>query len=369
MFLKSTRAKVVYPYEAQLPDELTLKPGDMVEIDDWGFQSKSNMKWAKGRKSFHGEKGLFFREFVQPIFTEETDGGSLGHDKGMYKGREYVLKQKPEEWLECVVCKELAYDPHQTSCCGHTLCLQCATKWKEKSNTCVNCRKEPFEFLKDPRAERLIMGLNATCPNSRHGCDWVGSLGRVQSHLETACTFGYLCKRFAPDTEVDCPCCACTVVDSRTQKKLFCGRMKYSEIALSGPDPLQPAHFKVCPEWPMRCPNKCSDTLTRSSLPIHLQEDCPNQILACDFSSMGCPVRGKRSELLKHTKGDLMEHLAILLQHHKLLSAELEKTKEDNIQLRVQQEIFTSELTLVKEENAKLEQKVAELASKKRKFF
>ena len=345
VFPKCTTVKVVYPYEAQLPDELSLSPGDVVEVTNWDFESRP--KWAKGIALEKDKEGIFLTRFVQPVLTEETNKteGTQGHSN-TYRGRKYVFAEKPEEWLECLICSELAYDPHQSSCCGHTLCLRCATKWKKSSNSCVNCGREPFQFQKDSRAERLVTGLSVPCPNARHGCEWKGSLSRVESHLEITCDFGYLNKKFTPDSILDCPCCARYVIDKATQKTLSCGRMNYYEIVNY--------HYKTCSDWPMRCPNGCLDPLTRVSLPVHLGVDCPEEIVSCDFSSMGCTARSERKEMKKHVAKDVAQHLTVLLIDH--------------MRVKERQTVLANELEKTKKENLKLQEKVAEL-SKKKKFF
>ena len=384
VFPKCITVKAVYPYEAQLPDELTLSPGDVVEVTNWDFESSP--KWAKGRALEKNEEGLFFTGFVQPLRTEETSKtkGAQGYSN-TYRGREYVFAEKPEEWLECLICRELVYEPHLSSCCGHTLCLRCATKWKERSNSCVNCRREPFEFQKDPRAERLVAGLEVSCVNSQYGCKWKGSLSRVESHLETMCNFGYLNKTFTPNSIVDCPCCARSVVDKATEKKLSCGRIKYSILTES--------HYCMCPDWPMRCPNGCPDPLTRASLPVHLGVNCPEEIVSCDYSSMGCTVQAKQKEIKKHLDMDVVQHLSMLLNNCTMVNeqqkAQLDEVKSENAKLREQQrilsakfvemkamnaklceqqDVLSAEVDKLKEENVRMGQKVDEL-SKKRRFF
>ena len=347
VFPQFTTVWVDYPYEAHLPDELTLSPGDVVEVTNWDLESRP--KWAKGRIRSTGEEGFFYTDFVRPTFPKLAHNGDTiqGHID-LYCGREYVFADKPEEWLECVICKELAYNPHKSSCCGHMLCLNCATKWKERSDSCVACRHEPLELQRETRAEQMLSGLAVSCPNTRHGCEWKGTLGCVESHLDATCVFGYLNKEFTPDSIVDCPCCARPAVDKATQKKFFCGRMKYYELFKY--------HYKTCSDWPMRCPNRCPDPLTRASLPIHLGVDCPEEIVSCDFSSMGCTVRSKRKEMKKHVVEDVAQHLTVLLSDHmrvkeqlKRVTLELDKTKAENAKLHQQQRILSDELDKVKD--------------------
>ena len=69
---------------------------------------------------------------------------------------------------------------------------------------------------------------------------------------------------------------------------------------------------------------------TGFSLPIHLIDDCPNQIIACEFSAMGCEFRDKRKEVQKHYTEDIAQHMSALLgDYMKVKSCVKELTAEN----------------------------------------
>ena len=93
---------------------------------------------------------------------KEVHSKSLGYE-ACYKRREYIFKENLNE-MECIICQDVISSAHQTSCCGNTVCLQCASKWKERSNSCPQCRKQPFMIIKDPRMQHQITGATVYCP-------------------------------------------------------------------------------------------------------------------------------------------------------------------------------------------------------------
>ena len=146
---------VIFPYYGKLYNELAMKPGVVITVDDWTVSDD----WARG--TLNDKMGLFYKPFVKPSSEvpspndcklKEVRGKPTGYEV-CYRGREYVLKEKLDE-VECIICHELADSAHQTSCCGNTVCLECANKWKKTSNSCPQCRKQPLEIVVDPKTQR-----------------------------------------------------------------------------------------------------------------------------------------------------------------------------------------------------------------------
>ena len=137
---------VIYPYDGKLDDELAMKSGDVITVDDWDVSND----WARG--TLNGKTGLFYKAFTKPSsempsaedFKLKEVRGKLKGYKVTYKGREYILKEKLDE-VECIICHQLADKVHQTSCCGNTVCLQCTNNWKNNNNSCPQCRKQPLK--------------------------------------------------------------------------------------------------------------------------------------------------------------------------------------------------------------------------------
>ena len=170
--------------------------------------------------------------------------------KACYKGTEFIfLEQIPEDFI-CIICQELLQSPMLTSC-GHLFCYKCLKKTLDKKN-CPVCRRpytrSPF---KDEFHDRKIKTLLVRCVNMAKGCGWKGELGHVYEHL----------------------------------LKSSCGQL------------------------PITCPNKCrEEKLLLEDIEAHLRV-CPEQVVACHCSSLGCQERMKRKEMSKHLEDNKDTHL------------------------------------------------------------
>ena len=51
---------VMFPYDEKLADDLAMKPGDVITVDNWD-ESKY---WAKG--TLNGKTGMFYKAFTKP---------------------------------------------------------------------------------------------------------------------------------------------------------------------------------------------------------------------------------------------------------------------------------------------------------------
>ena len=347
---------IIYPYNGQLKDELAMKPGDVISVDNW----TASDNWARG--TLNGKMGLFYKPFVKPSSDvpspndcklKEVRVKPKGYEV-CYRGREYVLKEKLDE-VECIICHELADNAHQTSCCGNTICLECANKWKRTSNSCPQCRKQPLEIVVDPKTQRRITGATAYCPNYQFGCSWVGGFGRVTQHLDDNCEFEgkecphTKCNNIVPKKFLEyhtsklclwrpqaCPCCGTrkewlsdgTPISSdrvstfqSILKGFFSSTLTYHDIITD--------HHHKCYDWPARCPNSCDPylTLTWSTVDTHVAKECPETLVDCKFAEVGCQVRRKRKDMPEHMKDALSEHMTAMFE-------ELMKVKGENAELK-----------------------------------
>ena len=335
---------VQYPYDAQLPDELSIRPGDRIVVENWD----SGEHWTCGKLLSTGQCGKVYKGFLK--IGEEKEGEHISHSTSelqhdseflsnrpmaAFRGKHYMLEETPQDWLQCIVCRELACNPQQTLCCGQTLCYECTDKWSKQSNSCPHCRSEPFEVVADPRSERYIAGLTSFCPNVSIGCKWRGSLKKVEKHMKTECPCEnvhctkcdklMLRKKIPTHSEnecelreVSCPCCGSLdscVTMSHVGEALFCNSDS-SATRLTFAD-LVNRHYKECPQWPARCPNSESCNMgvsfTFSSLAEHLNNDCPHALVSCQFAAVGCDCLVLRKDLPQHLTEALMTHMQLLL--------------------------------------------------------
>ena len=359
--LGSISVEVVYPYDAVLKDEMTIKPGDVI------FVEELSGNWWRGRNRMTSQTGLFHKDFVKacsidsveripPQSQQKPEGYCVG-----YKKSSYCVKEKPGDDLECIICHQLAYEPRQTSCCGHTVCCGCADQWRGNNNSCPQCRRSPLNLTDDPRTMRYISGLSAYCPNYEKGCKWTGSLKDVDNHLSETCQFAVIncgqCfesiqRKYRNEHEKEkclkrsivCPCCGCSKRQTHKSKPFWptmSSKYAYSAAEFTYQSLIQ-YHYKECPKWPLRCPNYCGmdNLLTRSSLRDHLRIHCLEQVISCQFAEIGCTVRVKRKEMADHIQQSMGEHMTAMLSGYIKVKKELNEVKKENQQLKVVYEVL-----------------------------
>ena len=365
---------VIFPYNGKLEGELDIVPCDIITVDDWDVSDD----WAKG--TLNGKTGLFFKAFVKPssevpspdnLKLEEVRGKPEGYE-ATYRGKEYVLKEKLED-VECVVCREVAHELRQTSCCGKTICLGCAETWKKTrtsgtSGSCPECR-EDFDAIKDPRTQRRLTGTSVHCPMYSLGCDWVGGFGRVKQHAKNECPFEMVkctdvnCKEKVPrrflelhktqlcqKRSVACPSC-----DLATRPGLLNPLpLRYSDIITK--------HWLECPMWPTRCPDACDPylTLTRCELASHMKK-CSKARIECKFARVGCKMRVKEEEMDEHLRDAKDEHLTAVFEKYTkakediaALTSKCKELEKENTTICEKHKTLVEEHSKIKEENAKL---------------
>ena len=351
MFLHRTY-KVKYPYDAELSDELTIRPGDGIEVDQ--EEEPEDSLWLRGRKApkqRHDSSRYdcyFYRAFTTVTMTrvpklcqvmmslsvvskaniQTREADMQTRAVLSYKEKAYFVVETPSMELECIIYKNLADEPHQTGCCGHTVCFKCADEWREKNNSCPNCCEAPLDLAKDTRTKRFISSLVVYCSHYKGGCEWKGSISELQSHLQSKCLYEEIpcgnegCSMKVMRKNINnhmkktcamrwqpCPCC----------KAMF----TYSEIINT--------HYKHCLSWPRRCPDHCGteEKLTRSTLQDHIDNNCPEQVISCQFAEAGCTVRVKRKEMANHVRKAVHEHMAAMMKDYVKVKREYGNLQKD----------------------------------------
>ena len=312
------RYEVIYPYDARLPDELTIRPGDVITAEE-GYNEEDSLWWMGiDEDGYNGYFYVMFAERLNESDEEESiESSTSATSADMYsvsfEGVSYFVEDQPGDELECIICKNLAYNPHQSKCCGHTMCYDCAHRWGKRNDYCPQCGGPPLEIAVDTRTKRHISNLTVYCTHYRSGCEWKGSFNTVRDHLSEDCPYEdvecgndgcterlqrwYLAEHMDRECSmriVKCPCC----IDDG---------LLYHELVN--------AHYKECPGWPMRCPHHCSTEvkLTRWNLQDHLDNICPEQVISCPFAEGGCPVWVKRKNMANHMRQSVAEHMTAVM--------------------------------------------------------
>ena len=361
--------RVVYPYDARLGHELTVRPGDLLEASrsEWN----SGKEWIVGEYtgkvhkddasagelvkhfSFGGVTSLVsdhddnvaqvecdrrkdvFRQFlVEHTINEPSPPGCDASEEPpsekpigteiTFKGKDYIVAEAVENWFQCIICHELADEPRVTTCCAKTICTDCNQKCQRgfsRNYQCPSCRQVDYRSTEDPRARQRILTLMTYCSNAE--CQWKGFLKDLDSHISKECPFEKVlcqqCRRVKSLRSViethmknDCKkrpvkCPRCGIEDE--VKAYYYSALTHSTLVNE--------HYKTCPKWPMRCPNRCDPqlTFTRDGLQEHLTSDteCPEKEIDCQFASVGCKEKRKLRYMDEHIQETTSEHLTLLM--------------------------------------------------------
>ena len=226
------------------------------------------------------------------------------------------------ERLICPVCRKALKEPKLTDC-GHHFCTGClsASSQGRASFLCPVCRTGlvTSKIYPNNALKREILNLQIKCGRQDKGCEWAGELRTERNHDENCqyvskyCTnsCGESVMRKDMDDHVNKQC---------SRRSVYCEHCS-SEVKF---DELQD-HYKVCPMYPVECPYDCGEILARHQMDSHVdrQGSCPNTPFDCDFKNSGCQFQGKRSDLLKHTEDNVVNHLSLVATK---LTVQLEKS-------------------------------------------
>ncbi|XP_023556966.1 TNF receptor-associated factor 5 isoform X2 [Octodon degus] len=232
-------------------------------------------------------------------FIRQNSSNSISLD--FEPNTEYWFVEQLEERYKCAFCHSVLHNPHQTGC-GHRFCQHCILALREL-NAMPICPVDK-EIIKS-QEDHLQQCLFQTIPCSNENCREAVLRRDLQEHLSTGCQF-------------------------REEKCIYC---KKDVVVIN----LQNHEENLCPEYPVSCPNKCSQVFPRTEVDEHLAV-CPEAEQDCPFKHYGCAVKDKRGSLWKHEQSALREHMLLVLEKNFQLErqiSELHKSleqKESKIQ-------------------------------------
>ena len=231
----------------------------------------------------------------------------------------------PEDLMCSALCTKVLRDPQLTACCGQHFCKSCLQHWFTKHNrvSCPYCREENVNYIADKSLKRKIDELKIRCSKSEAGCNWVGELSTLGSHLKSEQDCGYI--------EVDCTS-SCgkklnrkDLADHITQhcplRKYEC---QYCET-VGTYQSITEEHYDACKNYPLKCPNDCGATeILRAEVDRH-RTRCPLEPALCPFSEAGCDVSLVQKELEGHTSASVPQHLQLVMDAFQLSKTQSEQ--------------------------------------------
>ena len=277
----------------------------------------------------------------------------------MAKGASYYkyhFINPPPDDVICPLCLDIIEEPYQFTCCGQHICKKCKDKFKQQATTtrtntsrqiprCPMCRHNKYSMLPDKYFERNT--LNKLLIWCSEGCGQEIELGRLKSHLSQC-----------PCIQLDCPNGCGSKVQGQfmaehkkncPKRPFTCHYCKYQSTY----EVIVNEHHPVCDKYLIICPNKCSeDEIERGVLPSHLDK-CPNQLLECEFSHVGCHEKIRRCDLLKHQSEQGPHHNAL---YFKVIYESLQMTNQTKDEL-------------LQEKDKQLQEKDAQLLEKDKELM
>ena len=280
--------------------------------------------------------------------------GDLGTPEFSKDELKFLNKVPDEVQIECPICLQVMLkDPHLVTCCGHHFCGRCIRR--AFSQPCPLCKCPSYQAVVNKGLLRTINGLRVYCLNQAEGCEWEGDLIDLNGHLNKGnrvdgCLY----------VEVDCYY-KCSVKMKRhlleNHEKKACPRRPYSCkycMAKGTYSEITNVHYKKCRNYPIPCPNKCGQKITRPQLDHHIQAICPKQLVVCEYHWIGCNVQPKREDVAKHYSTYVAEHNALIANKCRRLQKENEDLKDRinviNREMKRESTQFDEEIQILNQE-------------------
>ena len=222
--------------------------------------------------------------------------------------RDFIIVERPSQDFFCPVSLELLLEPQLTSCCGHHLSLEAATRLQREGKVCPMCNGEQWSAMLDKYHRRRVHEVRVRCWYKDNGCAWVGEVNDLKCHAD-ACE-----KR-----PWECQYCALKCLYGEGVEK----------------------HWPACLKFPEPCPNRCEvGSVERCNMEQH-RSVCSLEPVACEMKEFGCSVVVPRKELATHMRKSELQHLTAMTVLNLRLSRQLQQdsTERDRKIALLQQEI------------------------------
>ena len=127
---------------------------------------------------------------TQPVDQTPSTADIFKQLRSMERDFDYV--ERPSEDFFCPVSLELLLEPQLTSCCGHHLSLEAATRLQREGKACPLCNGEQWSAVLDKYHRRKVHEVRVRCWHTDNGCAWVGEVNAIFTHMHNACMGKYV---------------------------------------------------------------------------------------------------------------------------------------------------------------------------------
>ena len=239
---------------------------------------------------------------------DEPSGASCVQTSHGQKDFDFV--ERPSQDFFCPVSFELLLEPQLTSCCGHHLSIEAATRLQREGRVCPMCNGEQWQCMIDKNHRRKVHQVRVHCWHKDNGCGWVGEINGLKRHTDSCELRPWECK--------------------------YCG-LKCTYVKGEG------KHWPTCHKFPEPCPNSCEvGNVERCNMEQH-RSVCPLEPVACEMKEFGCSVVVPRKELATHMKESELQHLTAMTMLNLRLTKQLQQdsTERDKKIAQLQETLQT----------------------------
>ena len=263
----------------------------------------------------------------------------------------------------CKKCTLVARRLTFTSCCGESYCQACIADIQQQDKPCPECGHQNFSTMMPLKHQQQMDCLKVKCSMRGRGCDWLGTLGQLDAHLEPD-------QDNCQHVDIKCPLnCQLTIPINTLQQHVAMVCVKRDYVCQychfkATYEVIVDTHWPECISFPLQCPNFCGVTCKRDIMEDHTRM-CHLEVMECEFSNVGCDGKFRREDQEEHAKQNNQKHLAItaaatVKMKHKLQEQE-EKLQEQEKKLQEQEQKFKMKW---KEQGQKFEKKIHEQEQK-----
>ncbi|KAI6647984.1 TNF receptor-associated factor 4-like isoform X1 [Oopsacas minuta] len=198
--------------------------------------------------------------------------------------------------------------------CALLVCPRCRGILREAcisfggAHFCLSCTKGNEQTHPNTHVRNTISSLKSTCPLSTRGCEWLGTLGECENHLDMCSNVHEICKlgcdivlpRYELVNHMSEKCLQRVIPCEHCEKNFRVCNMS--------------SHMNDCLKMLQTCELGCGILVCSEDMERHLEEECVEKKVGCPFIKYKCEVGLiKRKELYQHLEEKRTEHTELKL--------------------------------------------------------
>ena len=259
----------------------------------------------------------------------------------------------------CKKCTLVARRLTYTCCCGESYCHACIADIQLQGKPCPECGYQNFSTMKPLKYQRQMDCLKVKCSMRGRGCDWLGTLGQLDAHLDPD-------QDNCQHVDIKCPLnCLQTIFKNKLKQHMSMECVKRDSVCQychfkATYEVMVDTHWPVCIYFPLQCPNFCGVTCERDDMEDHMRMCCLEEV-ECEFSGVGCDGQYRREDQEEHTRQNNQKHLAMTATTSVKMNQKLQqKVLEQEEKLQEQEEKLQEQEEKLREQELKFKNKSEE---------